>query len=1389
MSLTMPYGQNHYMGECATESAALVWIRDNKWDSVGDGTGNPQAGMAFFDTGATKLKVHDGSAWVALGSATPGGSSGQIQYNNSSTLGGASQLYWDSGNAGLAYGKTTVDGSRFDVVTVEGTYPYQATMHGSNQSYGCFVSIRKARGSQGSETTVADGDPIGGVSFRGYGSAFTTVAAIKATVSGTVSGNNIPTKLELQTHNGTAFDMRVLITAAGKVGIANASPVALLALGTAGTTAGSLSLAGATSGTCTVQVAAAAGTSTVFQLPATNGTDGYFLKTNGLGVTSWSVVSATPAGSTGYVQFNNAGAFGADAAFFWDNTNKRLGIGCTNPIGAIEISKDTANASMFASVFSSSTNCASVYVQRGRGTRASKSAVQSGDRLGQLGFAGYYDTSNNYGCSFVAAYATENWGAGARGSDLRFELTAATTATVVERMRLTSAGNVFIGTTSGNSINGTVYTYSMIVAGADASTQINGIISEGSASAGRFVGIRHNGSLSGKTAVASGDVIASFSGLGWDGGVSSPTYVDAAQIRIEVDGTVSEDIVPGRMVFNIRNTSGTYAERMRITNSGNVFIGTTAGVSINGATQVHSLIVYGTDSNPQFSSISNESSANTSRFQGFRHNGTFSVKTAVASGDVLCSLNSVGWDGGASPTYITATNVQGVVDGTVSAGIVPGRIAFNTRNSTGTLAERMRITSAGFVGIANVSPSSLLTLGTAGTTAGSLSLEGLTSGTCTVRVASVAGTSTIFQLPATNGTNGHFLKTDGTGVTSWAAVSATPAGSSNQIQYNNGGAFGASANMAWDGTSRFTMTADQTWAGCSSFVYASGGNISPYYGFYRYNNTQASPTAVVSGNILGELLFHGSYSSSQHAIGWRVAAVASGTWSSGTTPSYFHFTLRNNGTDDVRIMTLASGVVAIGTHTTATERLDIQDGSANGAIRVGNTANSNAGTIKYTSNTFSGYNGSAWVNFGAGAPAGSNTQVQFNNSGSFGADSAFTWDNTNKQILLPGNDVYSGIHITSAATTNKFSFIILRRYRNTIASPSAVQSEDALGQIAFQGFGATANRTGADFVGYADGTWTDSSAPTYMVFRTSASGSTTPTERMRITSAGNIGIGCADPSCIIESSLDSGNNIGLASTFSTDSHGIWGVHHARGTRSSPAVVQANDTLGGFLFFGQYNTALANRSSNASMYGYASELWSNTARGSYIVFYTTANTTTSTIERMRITDAGIVQIGRVGGATGQINLLGTTSGTVSLKVADVAGSWTMTLPAAAPGVTGYVLSATTAGVCSWVAAGSSTAVDAGTAAGQVLYWNSGSSKWTYTETSELVWDDTNKRVGINEAAPSSRLDVGGDVEIASNGWHYYGDPSTDGSWRTGRVSADLVVQKRDSGTWNTKHTFS
>ena len=47
--------------------------------------------------------------------------------------------------------------------------------------------------------------------------------------------------------------------------------------------------------------------------------------------------SVTPGGSPGYVQFASSTQFAGDANLFWDNTNKRLGIGTTTPAYGLHI--------------------------------------------------------------------------------------------------------------------------------------------------------------------------------------------------------------------------------------------------------------------------------------------------------------------------------------------------------------------------------------------------------------------------------------------------------------------------------------------------------------------------------------------------------------------------------------------------------------------------------------------------------------------------------------------------------------------------------------------------------------------------------------------------------------------------------------------------------------------------------------------------------------------------------------------------------------------------------------------------------------------------------------------------------------------------------------------
>ena len=53
---------------------------------------------------------------------------------------------------------------------------------------------------------------------------------------------------------------------------------------------------------------------------------------------------------------------------------------------------------------------------------------------------------------------------------------------------------------------------------------------------------------------------------------------------------------------------------------------------------------------------------------------------------------------------------------------------------------------------------------------------------------------------------------------------------------------------------------------------------------------------------------------------------------------------------------------------------------------------------------------------------------------------------------------------------------------------------------------------------------------------------------------------------------------------------------------------------------------------------------------------------------------------------------------------------------------------------------------GTAQGQIAFWDNTLKRWVNTETSELFWDDTNKRLGIKNTTPTSTLDVTGTVTM-------------------------------------------
>lgn len=120
----------------------------------------------------------------------------------------------------------------------------------------------------------------------------------------------------------------------------------------------------------------------------------------------------------------------------------------------------------------------------------------------------------------------------------------------------------------------------------------------------------------------------------------------------------------------------------------------------------------------------------------------------------------------------------------------------------------------GNVGIGTTTPGALLSLGSAGTTLGNLSMAGNTSGVITLSPAASAGTWSL-TLPTTAGSAGQALVTDGSGVTTWTAPStiytpSSPATVGTGEMYRTPIAIAADGNYAYavNGTTSALIVAD-----------------------------------------------------------------------------------------------------------------------------------------------------------------------------------------------------------------------------------------------------------------------------------------------------------------------------------------------------------------------------------------------------------------------------------------------------------------------------------------------------------------------------------------------------------------------------------------------------
>ena len=99
----------------------------------------------------------------------------------------------------------------------------------------------------------------------------------------------------------------------------------------------------------------------------------------------------------------------------------------------------------------------------------------------------------------------------------------------------------------------------------------------------------------------------------------------------------------------------------------------------------------------------------------------------------------------------------------------------------------------------------VVTSGSANTGASVFLSEGTATGvspgdTVSLKAPNTLSASWVMTLPTSGGTSGYVLQTDGSGGTSWQPVTASPAGSTGQLQYNNGGVLAGTSGITTDGS-------------------------------------------------------------------------------------------------------------------------------------------------------------------------------------------------------------------------------------------------------------------------------------------------------------------------------------------------------------------------------------------------------------------------------------------------------------------------------------------------------------------------------------------------------------------------------------------------------------
>ena len=414
-----------------------------------------------------------GSVYVQIGITAAAGSTTQVQFNDGGAFGG---------DSGLTFNKTT------DALSAGGFIPTSSTVPANGIYLPAANSVAAA--TNGTQRLTVDTAAI--TSTLPVVHPLGAVGTPSITFTGDLNtGFWSPTADALAA--STAGSERLRITSAGLVGIGTSNPSAGLCVGLGGTT---IPIAGSTTGSALfgnaanpnlyglvvgattagigyIQAQRADGTATTYDLTlqpnggnvgiGTTSPDA-LLTVNGIGAFGDGAVGTPSITNTGDLNTGfwfpaadtiAASTAGSERARI--DSSGRLLVGTSSDRGgvasgashtAIFEKSNTEYAQVILATNQNNTNGAYLTLIKSRGTIANSQAiVSSGDEIGAIAFEGS-DGTTSLAAARITAFVDGTPGVGDMPGRLVFFVTADGAASATEAMRITSGGQVFIGTQS-----------------------------------------------------------------------------------------------------------------------------------------------------------------------------------------------------------------------------------------------------------------------------------------------------------------------------------------------------------------------------------------------------------------------------------------------------------------------------------------------------------------------------------------------------------------------------------------------------------------------------------------------------------------------------------------------------------------------------------------------------------------------------------------------------------------------------------------------------------------------------------------------------------------------------------------------------------------------------